>query len=234
MNWDSQLSEMSKMLKIYQFYLHPPSLLAFAINLLKLSQLKEDIRYRLWSAWHNRFLVFIDSDKTHFDCFKMHCQSKEVFMFCIFWGSWPLGCNFRSSFGVTWDFLLWVLSITWEMQSSEVKFNSVALFAIQSLSSDLRHWGNVGRHDNGTLCRVRADPMETSLHGSCRINIQQFTSKFLSTPLLPPEIQDEIFSKPPFMTHRDGGLDEEKHCKHSPGQATNASHLKLGQALQIR
>ena len=53
-----------------------------------------------------------------------------------------------------------------------------------------RHWGNVGGHDNGTLCRI---PLILWRRHSCRINIQQCIPEFLSTPLLPSETQDEIF-----------------------------------------
>ena len=53
-----------------------------------------------------------------------------------------------------------------------------------------RHWGNVGGHDNGTLCRI---PLILWRRHSCRINIQQCIAEFLSTPLLPSETQDEIF-----------------------------------------
>ena len=53
-----------------------------------------------------------------------------------------------------------------------------------------RHWGNVGGHDNGTLCLV---PLILWRRHSCRINIQQCIPEFLSTPLLPCETQDEIF-----------------------------------------
>ena len=56
-----------------------------------------------------------------------------------------------------------------------------------------RHWGNVGGHDNGTLCLV---PLILWRRHSCRINTQQCIPEFLSTPLLPSETQDEIFPGP--------------------------------------
>ena len=51
-----------------------------------------------------------------------------------------------------------------------------------------RHWGNVGGHDNGTLCLV---PLILWRRHSCRINIQQCIPEFLSTPyyLLKPKIK---------------------------------------------
>ena len=56
-----------------------------------------------------------------------------------------------------------------------------------------RHWGNVGEHDNGALCRI---PLILWRRHSCRINTQQCIPEFLSTPLLPSETQDEIFPGP--------------------------------------
>ena len=118
-------------------------------------------------------------------------------------------------------------------------FKSVLLFAIQHAelrSQALRQCWSTRQWDI-----VRRPSWSYGDVTPSRINIQQFTSKFLSTPLLPPEIQDEIFSKLPFMTRRES---EWSHCASkmkksnapacmsSPGQATNASHLKL--VLQIR
>ena len=115
-------------------------------------------------------------------------------------------------------------------------FKSVLLFAIQHAelrSQALRQCWSTRQWD---IVVCPTDPMETSLH---RINIQQFTSKFFSTPLLPPEIQDEIFSKLPFISRNADEKSQVLRVTMKPNvicvqyrSTSNAGHLKL--LLEIR
>ena len=99
-------------------------------------------------------------------------------------------------------------------------FKSVLLFAIQHAelrSQALRQCWSTRQWD---IVVCPTDPMETSLH---RINIQQFTSKFFSTPLLPPEIQDEIFSFQNFPSSHGTRMKNRKFCEWRWNQMLYAS-----------
>ena len=79
--------------------------------------------------------------------------------------------------------------------TSQMRRTSIQWLFLQfsRLTPGPRHWGNVGEHDNGALCRI---PLILWRRHSCRINTQQCIPEFLSTPLLPSETQDEIFPGP--------------------------------------